>query len=57
MKHERRLARRLMEIGVLPGQPVTITKHKCGCILKVRHCTYVMGEDVIGMVREIISEL
>jgi Fe2+ transport system protein FeoA len=57
MKHERRLHRRMMEIGILPGQPVTITRHKCGCILKVRHCTYVMGEDAIDIVREIVGEI
>jgi Fe2+ transport system protein FeoA len=57
MKSNRPLRRRLLELGILAGQDVKITQHASGYILKVRQCTYVIGEDAIDTIREILNEI
>ena len=57
MKSNRPLRRRLLELGMLVGQDVKIAQHASGYILKVRNCTYVIGEDGIDTVLEMLSEI
>jgi len=57
MKANRPLRRRLLELGMLVGQDVKITQHASGYILQMRNCTYVIGEDVVGVVLEILNEI
>ena len=57
MKANRPLHRRLMELGILPGQDIKITSHTSGYILQVRNCVYVIGKDGVGIVSEILDEI
>ena len=57
MKANRPLRRRMLELGIFTGQDVTITQHVNGYILHVRNCTYVIGEDGIDTVLEILNEI
>ena len=58
MKANRPLYRRLMELGILHGRDIKITRHhNGGYILQVRNCTYVIGKDGTKTVMEIVGEI
>jgi hypothetical protein len=42
---------------MVAGQDIKITCHSSGYILQVRNCTYVIGEDGIDTVLEMLNEI